>query len=147
MTTKAKDLLRILAQYEETPQSMGIELRLDLADLVIRHLDQKGWTQKMLAEQTGVKASFISRIIHADSNCTFEVAGKIMHALGVRIQLQEESSSALFQNPVSTTGSTHIWLKSQETTHGQESRRAEVLRVWEAATEPGNPRLRLAKTG
>jgi len=146
--TKAKDLLHILAEFEESPESVGIDLRLDLADLVIRHLDGQGWTQKQLAQRTGMQESFISRIIHAESNCTFEVAGRIMHALGVRVQLRETLlGRQQFLDSVFTAGSDRIPLQSQEATDGQESSRARIFRVREATTQPENQRLRLAKTG
>ena len=144
--TKARDLLRILAQFEESTQSVGIDLRLDLADLVMKHLDLKGWTQKMLAEKTGMHESFISRIIHADSNCQFEVAGRIMHALGVRIKLQQAASDRLpFARPGSTAGSTPFVLKSQDTTYGPQSSHAEATLVFQATTGGEHQDSRLAK--
>lgn len=133
--TEAKDLLHILAEFEKSPQSVGIGLRLDLADLVMRHLDLMGWTQKRLAEATGMHESFISRIIHANSNCKFDVAGRIMHALGVKVRLQEAASDRLpFARPGSTAGFTPFVLRSQDTTYGPQSRHAEATSFSQATT-------------
>ena len=85
-----KDLLDILNEFKNTPESRGIDLRLDFADIILKQLDEKGWTQKQLAEKIGKKESFISRIIHAESNCTFETVGCILFALDIKVELQEK---------------------------------------------------------
>ena len=90
-----RDLLTILEEFEKSPESFGYDLRLDLADLVIRLLRQKGWTQKQLAKAARMKESFITRIIHSASNCTFDVAGRLMFALGVRAKLAEAPVESL----------------------------------------------------
>ena len=92
--TSVKDLRKVLADFERTPESRGFDLRLALADLVIRHLRRKGWTQKKLAEEAGMKESFVTRIIHAEQNCTFDVAGRLLFGLDVRANLIEEHPEA-----------------------------------------------------
>lgn len=84
-----KALRKTLADFERTPESRGYELRLDLADLVISHLRRKGWTQKKLAEKANMKESFITRIVHAEQNCTLDVIGRLLFALDIRANLVE----------------------------------------------------------
>lgn len=57
----------------------------------LRHMDGRKLTQKQLAEMADMKESFITRIVHADSNCTFDVAGRILQALGVKAKLVEDA--------------------------------------------------------
>ncbi len=93
MATK-RDLLAILDASKRKPQSAGYRLRLQLADLLLRQLRAKGWTQKQLAKAARMKESFITRVIHAESNCTFDVAGRLLFAAGVSAALAEASDSA-----------------------------------------------------
>ena len=85
-----QDLLNDLAEFESTPESAGYELRHDLAGIIARHLAEKNWTQAQLADAMGAKAPFITRLIHSSSNCTFEVAGRVFFALGLKVKLVEE---------------------------------------------------------
>ena len=90
--TKASDFLNALEDYKQNdPESQGVHLRLNLAEIVIRQLNANGWTQAELAERIGKKEPFISRIIHSDTNCTFDTAGRILFALGVQAELVEGS--------------------------------------------------------
>ena len=90
-----RDILKALDEYHQTPESRGMKLRLDLAEIVLRHLKQNDWTQKELARKTSFKDSFISRLLHSDANCTFETAGRILFALGVEAKLEEISEPHL----------------------------------------------------
>ena len=89
-----KNLLMLLTEAEQQPSSAGLDLRLALSKLVLAALRRKGWSQKQLADAAGMKQSFVTRVVHADQNCTFEVAGRMLTALGVNATLvsNEESS-------------------------------------------------------
>ncbi len=77
------DLIRErLAQFRRTPRGYGRVLRNSLSRIIVDRLDEHGWSQRQLAEAAGMRESFISRVIHGASNCTFDVAGRILHALG-----------------------------------------------------------------
>jgi transcriptional regulator with XRE-family HTH domain len=89
-----QDLRDMLDEFDRTPAASGYELRLGLATIVLGRLDALGWTQKRLADATGMKESFVSRVIHGDQNCTFDVAGRLLFALGVRARLAEVPSSS-----------------------------------------------------
>ncbi len=85
-------LEQLLSKYNETPDSVGYLLRLNLAEMVMTGLWRKHWTQKQLADAAGMKESFIARIIHADSNCTFDVAGRLLFALNIDAELPKNSA-------------------------------------------------------
>ena len=85
-----QDILRALAEYKQKPESYGMKLRLNLAELVIQRLKSNGWSQRDLAQEAGLKEAYISRILHSDANCTFESAGKILFALEIKAALLPE---------------------------------------------------------
>ena len=85
-------LLEALSELENSPANQGIEIRLSLADIVLRRLRELGMTQAELARKAGMKESFVNRIVHANSNCTFEVAGRLLFAVGVKAELVPESA-------------------------------------------------------
>lgn len=84
-----RDLLKELDEFNETAEGRGFDLRLDLADIIFRHLAEKGWTQTKLAEAAGMKSPLLTRIMHSSTNCTFETAGRILLALGIKGKLVE----------------------------------------------------------
>ena len=91
MNRDVNDLLQELADYEKNdPEHVGFDLRLQFSEIVVDALRRNGWTQRDLADRIGRKASFISRIVHSDSNCTFDTAGRILFALDVQPQLREQ---------------------------------------------------------
>ena len=51
-----KELLGLLDEFQNSADGAGYQLRLDLADLVIAGLREKGWTQKQLADAAAVRA-------------------------------------------------------------------------------------------
>ncbi|MCA9312058.1 MAG: helix-turn-helix domain-containing protein [Phycisphaerales bacterium] len=76
-----------LRHFNATPEGRSQTLRADLATIMIQRLSELGWTQKELARRCGKPESFISRLIHTDTNCTFEVAAHVLHTLGVQPRL------------------------------------------------------------
>jgi ribosome-binding protein aMBF1 (putative translation factor) len=88
-----RDLLNDLDEFDNTPEGRGYDLRLDLSSIIVRQLAAKGWTQKKLADEVGVKESFITRLIHSSANCTFDTAGRVLFALGVRAELKETTQA------------------------------------------------------
>lgn len=91
MSKLVDQLLTTLDEFgRDDPSSRGLALRLDLAEIVGRELRAKGWTQRKLAEVASVKEPFISRILHSETNCTFDTAGRLLFALSVRGKLVSE---------------------------------------------------------
>ena len=94
MNAKIRSILAALETYKQTPESVGLELRLSLSQTILRHLKAKGWTQSKLAKKTGMKEPFISRVLHSNANCTLDTAGKLLFALGIRARFEETVSGA-----------------------------------------------------
>lgn len=95
MSRDVQDILRALKEYDRTPESAGVQLRLNLAVIILRHLKLKNWTQRDLANATSFKESFISRLLHSNANCTFDTAGRVFFALGVDARIEEAPARAL----------------------------------------------------
>jgi ribosome-binding protein aMBF1 (putative translation factor) len=89
MSQDIQEILRALREYEDTPESRGLGLRLNLAKVVIRALKRKGWSQRDLASASSMKESFISRVLHSNANCTLDTAGRLFHALRVNAHITE----------------------------------------------------------
>jgi plasmid maintenance system antidote protein VapI len=85
--TTTQDLRNILNDARNSGEGRGFELRMDLAEIIIQNLDHKGWTQKQLADAAGMKEPMITRLVHSAANCTFDVAGRVLFALGVSAKL------------------------------------------------------------
>ena len=109
------DLRQLFSELERQPQSRGYDLRLSFADLVIDALRERHWTQKELADQAGLRESQISSIVHAESNCTFDLAGRILFALGIKAEFGPSSfRDANAETPIGQG------LLTQRMTHGKE---------------------------
>ena len=78
-----------VAEHWRTAEGHALRLRLNLAEIIMRGLRRKGWTQRELGVKFGCKQPFISRILHGDANCTLKTVGKILHALDVKVKLVE----------------------------------------------------------
>jgi transcriptional regulator with XRE-family HTH domain len=122
--TTVRDLQKLLEDYEKTAESAGYDLRLDLAEIVLKALKRKGWTQKQLAAAAGKRESFITRIIHSANNCTFEVAGQVLFALGIKARLAEAYDDlpiqpAAYRQAESAT-SFHYQYLYKDIIHGEE---------------------------
>lgn len=93
MSKTIKNLHQLLDRYGRTPESYGVHLRLDLAQLVIQGLKAEDWTHLDLALHSGVDAAVINRILHSDLNCSFATAGKLLFALGIKATLVQEQAT------------------------------------------------------
>jgi hypothetical protein len=117
-----RDLLGDLERFDQAPESRGHDLRLDLSEIILRHLSKKGWTQKRLAQEAGMKETMLTRIIHAASNCTFDTAGRILFALGIKAKLHEvREASGLpgTASPGYVDAADSTIFQIQVTTHGK----------------------------
>lgn len=115
-----KEILEDLKQFEEDPDSRGVQLRLNLAEIVIRSLRAKGWTQRQLADEAGMKESYVSRVLHSAANCTFDSAGKLLFALDVSASIVEGSETQKVTTGDSTEGATFLVSMEQEFVDGEE---------------------------
>ena len=89
MNKKTNKILKTLEEFEKTEPSFTLELQLSLSELVLCQLENRKWSPQKLAEETGLKESYISRVLDGDANCTLKTVGKLLHALGVRAKIRE----------------------------------------------------------
>ena len=134
------DILKALDEYHQTPESRGIKLRLNLAQIILRHLKENNWTQKELARKTSFKDSFISRLLHSDANCTFETAGRILYALGVEAKL-EEVRAIHSSMEIDSSGHTQTFSR-QDQTNGKEI--FKIHKIQDSEEAPAQAKLRIA---
>jgi transcriptional regulator with XRE-family HTH domain len=93
------DLRNELTKFKNSGPGVAHDLRLNLADVIFRHLQAKNWTQSDLADAAGVKAPYITRILHSSQNWTTETAGQILYALGIRLEFLEKPLSQSENQP------------------------------------------------
>lgn len=92
MNKTIESIHRHLAEYEKTADCIDLEIRLSLAEIILRKLKTKKITVKKLAKLTGLKESTLGKINFGDYNWTSKTASKILHALGVRARLKETNA-------------------------------------------------------
>lgn len=116
------NILQTLEDFKKTPESRGLDLRLDLAEIIIRNLNARGWSQRKLAAASGMKESQLSRVIHSNANCTLDTVGRILFALDARARLEEvECSDSFSFRYIDETGQeSDFTINSQACTHGKE---------------------------
>ena len=76
-----------LTKFEQTAVGGTLDLKHSLAAIVLDRLTALRWSADELAERVGTTGKFIVQIALGDRNCDFDIAGKILHALGVRARL------------------------------------------------------------
>jgi len=108
MPDAIKQLQRTLEEFKRSPEAPGVELRFMFADLILEHLRKKDWNQKQLAKKANMKESFISRLIHAEANCTLEIVGRIHFALGIHPYIGERPSEDAISNRTTTTSDVSV---------------------------------------
>ena len=118
--SKAQDILEILADFRQRPESQGVQLRLNLAELLIRQLRAKGWTQRQLADTAVLKESYVSRVFHSDANCTFETAGRLLFALGIKAELAVSDKEPAVLTELGTEIDTIQVIRFEDYAHGEE---------------------------
>ena len=129
MSRALKKIRDALERFDSTPASAGLDLRLSLSGLILKHLECNGWTQGELARRAGLKEPYISRVLHGNANCTLDTVGKLLFALGTTAQLQERG--VVSEPPVVTRQarvSTYPKLKllTQDSTYGEETTKQEA---------------------
>lgn len=90
--SKALDSLNeLFNEFEQSWQGDDTQHRLDLAEVIWRALKRTGWTQRQLAKESGLADADISLLMHGEKNFTSSTLGKVVHALKVKVKLQEAS--------------------------------------------------------
>jgi transcriptional regulator with XRE-family HTH domain len=84
-----------LAEYKKSKDFFSLELRLSLADLLMKTLTRVGWTQRRLAAVSGIDEPTISNIVTSGRNWEVDTAGALLWALGVHAKLQSVDAIAI----------------------------------------------------
>jgi len=113
--TTISELNRILLDLEDSPEGVGYDLRLNLSEIILRHLKSKGWTQRRLADESKKLESYITRVVHSQQNCSLDTIGEILYALGIRASLMENPQ------PMAISAAPMRITYSLDGTHGKEN--------------------------
>lgn len=79
---------RMLGRYDSSPDSYGFDLRLDLAELIVRGLKAKQWSVGRLSEESGVAMRTITGYVNSSANFDIGTAGMVLFALGIKPRIQ-----------------------------------------------------------
>jgi len=136
--TDVDNILASLHEHDQSAQGYGHSLRLDFSRLVVESIDRLGWSQRQLARSSGLRESYISRIVHGEANFTLDTVGAVLHALGVRPLLVGESAT------VSTKSDSRI-----DTPEFVESTNGKVITSYQASvtTVVQQPEFTIIATG
>ena len=88
-----RSLTDALAAMDDRIDGDEADLRLDVADLVIQALREKGWSQRDLHKASGIAEPRISGVIHSDLNLTLRTIATLAKALGFKAKIVAESTT------------------------------------------------------
>lgn len=77
------------AQFETTSEAVGLGLRLNVSELVIRGMKTKGWSVPKLSVKADVSRYTIQKILDSEVNCTLDTVGRLFHALEMKAHIVE----------------------------------------------------------
>lgn len=77
-----------MGEFEQTPESYGLTLRLNLAEIVNRWLQEHPEYQaRDLAARSDLECFTIEAIIHAECNYGIDTVARVLHAMGLKGRL------------------------------------------------------------
>lgn len=83
-----QELLEEFSKIEQSPTSGGFDLRMDLMEILHRHAPStKRSACEEIAKVAGVDVNVVMNAMCADQDLTFDTAGRIIHALGLKPRL------------------------------------------------------------
>jgi transcriptional regulator with XRE-family HTH domain len=89
--SKALDALnKMYEDFESSWRGDDNRHRMDFAEIIWRGLKREKMTQAALARKARIADADLSQLIHGTKNFTSETFGKVIHALGRRVRVQEE---------------------------------------------------------
>ena len=84
----------ILPYGDLSARTASSKLRSGLAYAMLVGLKDKGWTHQQLGEAVDLDPTIINLLTHNRVDCSFEMAGRILFALGVSARLVLETERA-----------------------------------------------------
>ena len=89
MSKHVDKILAGLAGFKNTSDGWAMRLKLNLAELVIKGMRDKGWSHADLAKRAGLPEEAIENIVLSDRNCSLERIAEIMWILELPVELRE----------------------------------------------------------
>lgn len=83
MNEKITAIRDAVDEFSDSAQGRALTLRLNLAELALVRMKERGWTHRELALKCGWKESFLEEVLHSHVNWTSEEAGRLLYALGI----------------------------------------------------------------
>ena len=81
----SKSRFRLLVEKIPTVRRRFVRKQGDIAMQLGKLLEEKGWTQRRLAQETGKKESYISRVLSGGGNLTIKTIVQLEDALDAEI--------------------------------------------------------------
>jgi predicted XRE-type DNA-binding protein len=85
--------LKSLKDFGETAEGYALDLRADLARLMLHGLKNSPVNQSELAKAIKTTPAQISKIIHSDANCQISTIATVLHFLGIKPCLMEAGNT------------------------------------------------------
>lgn len=95
MSQALDDLNKLSEEFDASFKGDDADLRLDLAEIIWRGLQRKGWSQRRLSQESGLADAVISNIMHGNRNWRCATAARIIHALSTKVCLKETMNLAV----------------------------------------------------
>ena len=132
MSQAITNILQTIEDFKQTPESRGLDLRLDLAEILIRNLKEKNWSQRELSNAASMLEPQVSRILHGSANCTLDTIGRLMFALDIHSKLQEVGRDSYCFRYIDETGEPFVTVATGAISDGQGNEKAQT---WKFAEE------------
>lgn len=87
MSKALEHLQKLDKEFEASAEGHAHRLRLDLAEILWRRLNELDWTQKRFAEEMRCSPQFANELVHANTNWRTETFGRVVVALGLDLEL------------------------------------------------------------
>jgi len=131
----------IVRSVNSDRDSAGMDLQVQFSILVTSLLKVRQWTQRDLAEKTGIRESQISDILHADANCTLRTIGRVLKAFGERGRIDLFMAQPIAAKEIDHGSKTFRFISSQaDATIGEWA-------FFTSATKPRRPKFLSAPMG
>lgn len=83
-----------LARFDNEPESYLVDLQMTLAELLLKHLRARRWSQRRLAQEAGMPESFVSRVLSGE-NVELRTIARMLCALRVRARITDFETHTL----------------------------------------------------
>ena len=129
MSQAITNILQTIEDFKQTAESRGLDLRLDVAEILIRNLKERNWSQRELANAAGMLEPQVSRILHSSANCTLDTIGRLMFALDIHSRLQQVARDSYCLQYIDDTGERSVTIATGAISDGQENAKTQTWKI------------------